>query len=97
MRIENGRMWANKENPEWCLLEGEGVRTYDKHIDFSESFSEPPKVVLGITYTDFINDSAHRIQAYTKDITVHGFSIEIKTWGDTHIWGAGVNWLAYGT
>jgi hypothetical protein len=96
MRIESGKVWPNKTDPEWRLLEGEGERTYDKYIDFKESFSKTPQIVIGISYLDIVEGSSHRIQVYAKDITIHGFSVEIKTWADTHIWGAGAGWLAYG-
>jgi len=96
MRIESGRMAADKNDPEWRLLEGKGKRTYDKHINFGQSFSGSPKIVLGLTYVDFINDSNHRIKVYALNITPNGFTIQIETWADTHIWAAGVDWIAYG-
>lgn len=96
MRIESGRMWVDKNDTEWKLLHGTGKRTCDKHINFGQSFSKRPRIVLGLTYADFINDHNHRIKVYARDITSHGFTIEIETWADTHIWGAGVDWMAYG-
>jgi len=95
MEVESGQMWATKDDPQWTLLEGTGERTYKKHINFKKSFGKPPNVVLGITFTDFINDSNHRIMVKPKNITVDGFTIEIRTWSTTHIYGAGVDWLAY--
>ena len=67
-----------------------------KYIRFSQPCSTPEKIVLGISYLDCIRTDDHRIKVIATDIDSHGFFLEIHTWLDTQVWGADVNWLAYG-
>lgn len=101
IRLETGVFSGNvKITPGWrgvlcCDRKGYGrfVRTY---IRFSQPFSKTPKIVLGLSYEDVYTGANHRIKVIATDVDHHGFFLEIHTWLDTQVWGADVNWLAYG-
>jgi septal ring factor EnvC (AmiA/AmiB activator) len=101
IRLESGVFSGNvKITPGWsgvlcCDRKGSGrfVRNY---IRFSQPFSNSPQIVLGLSYEDVYKGATHRIKVIATDIDNHGFFLEIHTWGHTQVWGADVNWLAYG-
>ncbi len=101
IRLESGVFSGNvKITPGWsgvlcCDRKGSGrfVRNY---IRFSQPFSNPPQIVLGLSYEDVYKGATHRIKVIATDIDNHGFFLEIHTWGHTQVWGADVNLLAYG-
>ena len=94
--FESGRATGSVEDEDWNLDKGTGERTFEKYVDFTENFSEKPHVVLGIAWVDINKDKNSRLAVSARDITKHGFSVEFKTYGDTIITGASVEWLAYG-
>jgi hypothetical protein len=96
MLIQSGTLWKKHGDPEWNLDEGTGPRSCDYHITFSKPYKQPPGVSVALSYLDAIKDANLRIKASTKSITVGGFEVVFETWTDTHIWGAGVSWIAYG-
>lgn len=100
IRIESGVFSGNiKETEGWNnnLYGKEGNdRIFKEKIDFKKSFTHPPKVVVGISYADVKKGANHRLRVLAESITVQGFELQIHTWRDTQVWGADVNWLAYG-
>ncbi|CAN2041105.1 H-type lectin domain-containing protein [Candidatus Magnetomoraceae bacterium gMMP-15] len=75
--------------------ESYGERWFPKHIKFSKSFSKKPKILLSITGLSISNKSNIRITVEPRDIDEHGFDIVVKTWGDTAVYSATINWIAY--
>lgn len=101
VRVESGIFSGNvKITPGWkgvlcCDHQGNG-RFVRKYIRFSQPFSKSPNIVLGLSYVDVYQGANHRIKVIATDVDIHGFFLEIHTWLDTQVWGADVNWLAYG-
>lgn len=97
LRIEHG-IWEGKakNTSEWSISEGKGRRVFRIYITFSENFSEPPKVVVGISYFDIIKEANSRLKVKVAEIDNKGFYLQIQTYWDSQIWAAGVNWVAYG-
>lgn len=79
--------------PMWV---GEGDRTIEADIVFDRAFKQPPNVTLGLTGVDAAHDQNLRIALQTTNIKTSGFTIQFKTWGDTHIARASVSWQAIG-
>jgi len=95
--IQTGTAWYDVVNtPEWNLNAGIGdrsVRTPD--IPFNPPFSQPPHVVLALAGVDSERTANLRVALEPHDIEPGEFSIKIKTWHDTALYGVGVAWIAY--
>lgn len=64
-------------------------------ITFPRSYSTPPRVVVWLTTLDILHKKDWRIKAYETDITATGFTIHIKTWGNTELYPTIATWVAY--
>ncbi len=97
LRIEHG-VWEGtaKDTPGWSILDGDGRRVFRTYIRFEQSFSEPPQVVVGISYFDIIRKANSRLKVKVTEIDNNGFYFQLQTYWNTQVWAAGVNWLAYG-
>ena len=97
LRIEHGVWEGTAENtPGWSILDGNGRRVFRDYILFKQGFSEPPQVVIGISYFDIIRKANSRLNVKVAEIDKNGFYFQLETYLNTQIWAAGVNWLAYG-
>ncbi|PWG17718.1 H-type lectin domain-containing protein [Salibaculum griseiflavum] len=81
----DGVMWA-----------GEGERRTRAHVDFTESFRQPPAVQVAPSMWDISNEAFARLDLKAEEITEEGFMITCSTWGDTKIARMRVNWMAIG-
>ena len=75
---------------------GEGPRQTRSNVVFSEPFTAPPSVRVGLTLWDFSNGSNTRADITAEDVTATGFGILFRTWGDTRIARVRVGWQAIG-
>ena len=75
---------------------GDGPRHIRVHASFAEPFVQPPAVHVGLSMWDISNDAFARVDVGTEDITKAGFTIVFRTWGDTKVARARVNWMAIG-
>ena len=78
------------------MWSGEGDRSVSVNIVFVRDFNEPPAITLGLSGMD--SDHAHNQRFWLNAINIKstGFTIELTTWGTTHIARAGVSWQAIG-
>ncbi|ARO14071.1 ATP synthase subunits region ORF 7 [Ketogulonicigenium robustum] len=81
----NGPMWT-----------GRGEREVRKKITFSEPFSATPAVQTHFMMWDISNGSISRIDLNAVDVTPKGFTIVVRTWGDTRIARVRISWQAIG-
>ncbi len=79
--------------PMWA---GEGDREVVVEILFQTAFLKIPAIVLNVVGIDSAHDQNLRYAVNPINITTKGFSIQFKTWGDTHIARASVSWQATG-
>ena len=82
---DNGPMWA-----------ADGDREVRLRVRFSASFQRPPHITLGISGLDSSNAQNLRFSLVPETVTPEGFEIVMKTWDDTKIARASVNWSAIG-
>lgn len=81
----NGPMWYE-----------DGDREVRFSIIFSDSFQKLPHVTLGVTGMDSSKSQNLRFTLMAEDVTLVGFDIVMRTWSDTKIARASVNWSALG-
>jgi hypothetical protein len=82
---DGGEMWT-----------GKGDRSRTARVNFREQFREKPMVSLGIKMIDADGGANLRYDLILEDVSATGFNIRFKTWGDTKIARASVNWGAIG-
>lgn len=81
------------QGPMWTT---EGERETRHHIAFSERFVAPPVVQLGLGMWDLDGGCNQRGDLQVCDVTLNGFDILFRTWGDTRIARMRVQWMAIG-
>ena len=82
---ENGPMWS-----------GDGDREVRFKLRFTASFQRIPHITLGISGMDSSCGQNLRFSLAAEAVTSESFVIVFKTWGDTKIARASVNWTAIG-
>lgn len=81
----SGTMWT-----------GEGERSRVVKIKFSEKFKSVPCVHISLAMIDVAGSDNHRVHLYVGEVTRSECLIHFKTWGDTRVARASVNWMAIG-
>ena len=71
-------------------------RELEETITFDKPFLKKPEIHVGLSHIDTDSANHHvRISVTTADITKEGFTLKIKTWVVSRIFGFKVEWLAY--
>jgi len=78
------------------MWSGDGPRQTRAHVEFSESFREPPVLQVHLSMWDMSSTANQRADVQAEDITPDGFAIMFRTWGDTKIARVRVAWQAIG-
>jgi hypothetical protein len=95
-KVQSGRArgdWLS--SPGWNLHQGFGARFYTVRVTFQRPFQSPPTVLATLYILDVGNAANTRVNVSAENITTQGFDLVIHTWGDTALYGAYANWLAY--
>ncbi|MDI3336785.1 H-type lectin domain-containing protein [Defluviimonas aestuarii] len=82
---EGGVMWT-----------GNGPREHRHTVVFSEAFSSPPVVQVGISMWDMDQKTNLRADISADSVGPKGFEIVFRTWGDTRVARIRADWLAIG-
>lgn len=83
---DGGAMWT-----------GTGPRQLRRLVDFSQPFSRPPVVHVGLSMLDIDQATNHRVDISAEDVTEDGFVIVFRTWGDTRVARVRADWIALGS
>jgi len=75
---------------------GDGPRVTRAHVQFSEAFRAFPSVRVSISMWDMSNAANARADVQAEDVTLEGFAIVFRTWGDTKVARVRVSWQAIG-
>ena len=81
----DGKMWT-----------GDGPRLTRKSVTFSEPFLSIPVVQAGISMWDTDHNTNQRADISVEKITVSGFSLVFRTWGDSKVARIRADWTAFG-
>jgi hypothetical protein len=76
------------------LSGGTGERQMTVSVSFTKPFKVKPDVVVGITLIDAASGVGTRVSATADGISRDGFTVVVKTWGDSKIFGAQGSWVA---
>ncbi|SDW73814.1 H-type lectin domain-containing protein [Celeribacter indicus] len=82
---DGGEMWT-----------GKGRRELRRGVSFEAGFARPPVVQVSLSMLDIDQSTNHRVDISADKVTDSGFVIVFRTWGDTKIARARVDWTAFG-
>jgi len=88
--------WLSTAKYEWNSSRS-GFEAFETEIHFSHPFASTPAVTVSLNQIDVDKDHNTRVYAVADKITHTGFLLQIKWWGDTHLFSAGATWFAIGT
>ncbi|RYG90024.1 hypothetical protein EU803_15525 [Loktanella sp. IMCC34160] len=78
------------------MWSGDCDRSVEVPVTFSRVFSEVPQVTASLSGIDAAHDQNLPINVVPQKISRRGFTINLSTWGETHIARASVSWQAMG-
>jgi hypothetical protein len=84
-QVLSGTWGASADSKGYTLNANSGDRTITVQVNFLNPFENKPSVVCGISSIDIDKSTAVR----------DGFTVEIKTWGDTKINSVTGFWVAH--
>lgn len=94
--IQTGMVLYSTEAPDWNLDTGTGERSFrTPDVSINQPFDAAPNVVLAVAGVDCSQATNLRLALEAYDIEPGEFSIRIKTWDDTLIYGVLVTWIAH--
>ncbi|MEM6759868.1 MAG: H-type lectin domain-containing protein [Pseudomonadota bacterium] len=82
---DGGEMWT-----------GRGQRERRRRVAFAEPFRAVPSVQVSISMWDVDTDTPLRADISAETVTVDGFDLVFRTWGDTRVARVRAAWLALG-
>jgi len=82
--------------PSYTLHENEGERSVTISVSFLNPFDTKPDVILSVNHVDAEAKANLRYTVTALTVTRDGFTIKIKTWADSKIFGITGYWLAHG-
>ena len=84
---------VEKNGPMWY---SDGDREVRVIVRFTQPFQRPPHIIIGITGMDSSKGQNLRFSLNADNISTQKFELVFKTWADTKIARANVNWTAIG-
>lgn len=64
-----------------------------KVVSFTHAYSTIPSLLLGLTAVDVGNGANVRVKSYTSKIQLDRFEVNLDSWEETTLYGAGCAWL----
>lgn len=94
-QVESGNWVVNQSTSNYTLDKNQGNRIMTINVTFDKPFDVKPEIVLNVTLLEASEKTPLRYDVSAGAISRDGFSITIKTWGDTQIQTIGGSWLAH--
>jgi preprotein translocase subunit Sec63 len=96
LHIDSGFVLAKKSDKSWKMANMfSKKRNLERRVSFTSSFTAPPKVVLGITSIELLNEKT-RFKARAVSIDSTGFTMQLETKSDSRIGEVSIDWAAFG-
>ena len=75
---------------------GHGTREKRVAVTFAQPFTAVPSILIGISMWDMDHKTNSRVDIHAEAITMTGFEIVFRTWGDSRIARIRAEWTAIG-
>lgn len=82
---DEGEMWT-----------GRGPRERRRRVKFSEPYRAAPSVQVSLVMWDIDSAAPARMDIKAETISVDGFDLVFRTWGDTRVARVRAQWTAFG-
>ena len=94
-QVLSGVWGGNSETKYYTLHDNTGERKFTVEVNFLKPFENKPEVVCGITMIDVDKSTAVKYAVKPISVSRDGFTVEVKTWGDTKISSVSGFWVAH--
>lgn len=94
-QVLSGVWGGNSETKYYTLHDNTGERKFTVEVNFLKPFENKPDVTVGITLIDVDISTAVKYAVKPISVSRDGFTVEVKTWGDTKILSIGGFWVAH--
>lgn len=94
-QVLSGVWGGNSETKYYTLHDNQGERKFTVEVSFLKPFENKPDVTVGITLLDAAQNTAIKYAVKPISVSRDGFTVEVKTWGDTKILSVGGFWIAH--
>ena len=94
-QVLSGTWGASTDTKSYTLNSNSGDRTITIQVNFLKPFENKPNVVCGISSIDVDKSTAVRYAVKAISVSRDGFTLEVKTWGDTKIYSVTGFWVAH--
>ena len=94
-QVLSGGWGGNQETKYYTLHENTGERVFTVEVNFLKPFENKPDVVVGVSAIDAVSGTNLRYSLKAKSVSRDGFTVEVKTWGDSQILSIGGFWVAH--
>jgi len=94
-QVLSGSWGGNQETKYYTLHENTGERVFTVEVNFLKPFENKPDVVVGVAAIDAVSGTNLRYSLKAKSVSRDGFTVEVKTWGDSKILSIGGFWVAH--
>lgn len=94
-QVLSGTWGASSDTKSYTLNTNSGDRTITIQVNFLNPFEDKPKVVCGVSSMDVDKSTAVRYAVKPISVSRDGFTVEVKTWGDTKINSITGFWVAH--
>jgi hypothetical protein len=94
-QIQSGNWTTKVGDPGYNLDNNTGERSMTVEVNFTKPFEVKPKVILSVTQIDGDKAFNQRYNVEVLSVSRDGFTVKIRTWADSKIYGISGYWLAY--
>ena len=94
-QVLSGNWGASSDSKTYTLNQNTGERSITVEINFLKPFKVKPEVLVGLSSIDVDKSTAVRYSVKAISVSRDGFTVEVKTWGDTKINSITGFWLAH--
>lgn len=94
-QTQSGSWSTTAGAPGYNLDTNTGERSMTIEVNYLKPFEVKPKVIISVTHID--GDKAFNLRYNVEVLSVSrdGFTVKIRTWADSKVYGISGYWLAY--
>jgi outer membrane protein OmpA-like peptidoglycan-associated protein len=93
-QVQTGTYKFDKKLADYTLDKPGGDRVVQMEVNFPKPFDVKPEVMVTVNFIDADKGANNRFEVKTISVSRDGFTIQVKTWSDTKIYGIGGDWMA---
>ena len=93
--VQSGSFKAGSDSPDYTLDKGTGDRSFSIPVKFDKPFAGKPDIIVSATGLDANTKETNlRYDVSFNGANGNGFTIVVKTWGDSKLFVVNGKWMA---